>query len=55
MGETEKKKSHTHWISGIVDYFYRFLKLETIKFDVSSSVSIIINWKEKDEARCITK
>ena len=34
MGEKEKNKSNTQWITGTVDYFYRFLKFDSIKFDV---------------------
>ena len=33
-GETEKNKSNTQWITGTEDYFYRFLKFDTVKFDV---------------------
>ena len=34
MGETEKDKSNTQWITGTVDYFYRFLEFDCIKIDV---------------------
>ena len=33
MGETEKNKSYTQWITGTEYYFYRFLKFDTVKFD----------------------
>ena len=34
MGEIAKNKSNSQWITGTVDYFYRFLKFDSIKFDV---------------------
>ena len=34
MGETEKNKSNTQWITGTVDYVCRFLEFDSIKIDV---------------------
>ena len=33
-GQNRLNKSHTQWITGSVDYIYRFVKLGNIKFNV---------------------
>jgi len=43
-GQSRKNKGHTRQITGTVDYFYRFLKLDTNKFDVKWYMKCFIYW-----------